>query len=73
VFYDANRADITLCNAAKRYFDEQGFKGKFPSINSSVPISCVFAPMLCQFYWMRFLGVNARWILAAFLDPHGNQ
>jgi hypothetical protein len=33
VFYEANRADITLCKAAKRYFDEQGFKGKLPSIN----------------------------------------
>jgi hypothetical protein len=33
-FYEANRADITLHKAAKKYFDEQGFKGKLPPIAS---------------------------------------
>jgi hypothetical protein len=33
-FYEANRADIVLCQTAKRCFNEQGFKGKLPSINS---------------------------------------
>jgi len=33
-FFEANRADITLHKAAKNYFDEQGFKGKLPSINT---------------------------------------
>jgi hypothetical protein len=33
-FYDANAADIILHRAAKKFFDEQGFKGKLPSINS---------------------------------------
>jgi hypothetical protein len=33
-FYEANRMGITLCGAAKRYFDAQGFKTKLPSINS---------------------------------------
>ena len=33
-FYDANAADIILHRAAKKYFDEQGFKTKLPSINS---------------------------------------
>jgi hypothetical protein len=33
-FYDANVADIILHRAAKKFFDEQGFKGKLPSINS---------------------------------------
>jgi transposase len=32
--YEANRADIVLCQAAKRHFDAQGFKDKLPSINS---------------------------------------
>jgi hypothetical protein len=33
-FYDANAADIILCRAAKKYFDEQHFDKKLPSINS---------------------------------------
>ena len=33
-FFEAERADLTLHKAAKKYFDEQGFKGKLPSINS---------------------------------------
>jgi hypothetical protein len=33
-FYDANAADIILHRAAKKFFDEQGFKTKLPSINS---------------------------------------
>jgi hypothetical protein len=33
-FYEANRADLTLHKAAKKYFDEHGFKTKLPSINS---------------------------------------
>ncbi|MDR0747175.1 MAG: hypothetical protein LBE89_04700 [Helicobacteraceae bacterium] len=33
VFYEANRADIVLCQTAKRYFNEQGHKDKLPSIN----------------------------------------
>jgi len=33
-FFEANRAALTLHKAAKKYFDEQGFKGKLPSINS---------------------------------------
>lgn len=32
--FEANRADITLHKAAKKYFEGQGFKGKLPSINS---------------------------------------
>jgi predicted nucleic acid-binding Zn-ribbon protein len=31
-FYEANRADITLHRAAKKYFDAQGLKGKLPPI-----------------------------------------
>jgi hypothetical protein len=31
-FYEANRAALSLFNAAKNYFDAQGFKGKLPSI-----------------------------------------
>ena len=31
-YYEDNRADITLCQAAKKYFDEQGFKGTLPPI-----------------------------------------
>ena len=31
-FYENHRADVTLCQAAKKYFDEHGFKGKLPSI-----------------------------------------
>ena len=33
-FYEANRTDIALCQAAKKYFDAQGFKGTLPSINT---------------------------------------
>jgi hypothetical protein len=33
-FYEANRMEITLCEAAKRYFDAQGLKTKLPSVNS---------------------------------------
>jgi hypothetical protein len=33
-FYDANAADIILCRAAKKYFDEQHFDKTLPSINS---------------------------------------
>jgi cell division protein FtsB len=33
-FYEDNRAAIELCRAAKKYFDEQGFKGKLPPIAS---------------------------------------
>ena len=33
-FYEANRADIALHQAAKKYFDEHNMKGKLPSINS---------------------------------------
>jgi hypothetical protein len=29
-FYEANRADITLCQAAKRYFNEHGFNREKP-------------------------------------------
>jgi DNA repair exonuclease SbcCD ATPase subunit len=32
--YENERADVTLHQAAKKYFDAQGFKGKLPSINS---------------------------------------
>ena len=32
-FFEANRAPLTLRRAAKNYFDEQGYKGKLPSIN----------------------------------------
>jgi predicted nucleic acid-binding Zn-ribbon protein len=31
-FYEANRADITLHRASKKYFDAQGLKGKLPPI-----------------------------------------
>ena len=34
VYYEANRANIALCQAAKDYFDKRGFKGKLPSINT---------------------------------------
>ena len=33
-FFEANRAELTLHKAAKNYFDEQGFKGKLPSIST---------------------------------------
>jgi len=33
-FYNANATDIILHQTAKKYFDEQGFKGKLPSMNS---------------------------------------
>jgi hypothetical protein len=33
-FYDANAADIILCRAAKKYFDEHNFGKTLPSINS---------------------------------------
>jgi hypothetical protein len=33
-FYATNAADIILHRAAKKFFDEQGFKTKLPSINS---------------------------------------
>jgi len=33
-FFDAHDADINMHRAAKRFFDEQGYKGKLPSINS---------------------------------------
>jgi hypothetical protein len=33
-FFEANRSELTLHKAAKNYFDEQGFKGKLPSINT---------------------------------------
>ena len=33
-FFEANAADIILHKTAKKYFDNQGFKGKLPSINS---------------------------------------
>jgi hypothetical protein len=33
-FFESERADLTLHKAAKKYFDEQGFKGKLPSINT---------------------------------------
>ena len=33
-FYEIERADLILHKAAKKYFDEHGFKGKLPSINS---------------------------------------
>jgi hypothetical protein len=33
-FYDEHTTEIILHRAAKKYFDEQGFKGKLPSINS---------------------------------------
>jgi hypothetical protein len=33
-FCEANRADVVLCEAAKKFFDAQGFKTKLPSINS---------------------------------------
>jgi hypothetical protein len=33
-FYDEHTADIILHRAAKKFFDEQGFKGKLPSISS---------------------------------------
>ena len=32
--FEAERADLTLHKAAKKYFDAQGFKGKLPSINT---------------------------------------
>jgi len=32
--FEIERADLTLHKAAKKYFDEHGFKGKLPSINS---------------------------------------
>ena len=32
-FFEAERADITLHKAAKKYFDEHNYKGKLPSIN----------------------------------------
>jgi len=33
-FYEEHRAEITLHRAAKKYFDEQGFTGKLPSVNT---------------------------------------
>jgi cell fate (sporulation/competence/biofilm development) regulator YlbF (YheA/YmcA/DUF963 family) len=33
-FFEANRADLTLHKAAKKYFDSLGYKNKLPSINS---------------------------------------
>ena len=33
-FYDEHAGDIILHKAAKKYFDEQDFKGKLPSMNS---------------------------------------
>jgi hypothetical protein len=33
-YYDANAGDIILHRAAKKFFDERGFKGNLPSINS---------------------------------------
>jgi hypothetical protein len=33
-FFEANRADLTLRKAAKKYFDSLGYKNKLPSINS---------------------------------------
>ena len=33
-FYDIHAADIILHKAAKKYFNEQNFKGKLPSINT---------------------------------------
>jgi hypothetical protein len=33
-FFEANRAALTLYQAAKNYFNEQGYKGKLPSINA---------------------------------------
>jgi hypothetical protein len=34
-FYNVSAADIILHRAAKKYFNEQGFTGKLPSINQS--------------------------------------
>jgi hypothetical protein len=33
-FYNDNSADIIRCRAAKKYFDEHGYKTKLPSVNS---------------------------------------
>ena len=33
-FYDEHAADINMHRAAKRFFDENGYKGKLPSINT---------------------------------------
>ena len=33
-FYDEHAADINIHRAAKRFFDEHGYKGKLPTINA---------------------------------------